>query len=437
MRFIHSADWHLGNRMHNVDRKEEFGNFLTWLKREIENQKAETLVIAGDIFDTANPPTEARTQYNQFLASLLRTCCRNVIIVGGNHDSGALLDSEKEILKALNIHVVGSLANLTPEEMVFELKNDSDQVTGICAAVPYAHEVELRHFYEKDVEKGQLSDLGYAELYKQVYAAADKLRNGRDIPVIATGHLYAANLEGRYGNEEDEGKWDDGKRQLDVVGNLGSVHVGSFPKEFDYVALGHIHYPTMVAKNPKIRYSGSPLILGFDEHNLKHCILSVDVEKDKEPEVQKIEVPETVIYKRISGKCAEIESKLKDLVKNNPGKEVNIEVDYLWEEGVDINASIEKWMEFLPENMAIVHKKKNEEQKVSGGEVETYDDIGAEELTFEEIFTSLIIKKSIIDKTDKTPEQIQEIQNEKVGKYLNLLLDSVNDYEKGVRYEDK
>jgi len=436
MRFIHSADWHLGNRMHNVDRKEEFGSFLAWLKKEIENQKAETLVIAGDIFDTANPPTEARTQYNQFLASLLRTCCRNVIIVGGNHDSGALLDSEKEILKALNIHVVGALANLTPEQMVFELINDDEEVVGICAAVPYAHESELRHFYEKDVEKGQLSDLGYAELYKQVYEAADKLRNGRNIPVIATGHLYAANLEGRYGDEEIEAKCDDGKRQLDVVGNLGSVHVSSFPKEFDYVALGHIHYPTMVAKNPKIRYSGSPFILGFDEHNLKHCVLTVDVEKGKEPEVQKIVVPETVIYKRITGKAEEIEKQLKTLVENNPEKEVNIEVDYLWEDGVDINAAIERWMDLLPENMAIVHKKKNEEQQVSGGEISSYDDIDADDLTFEEIFTSLIIKKHEIDKTDKTPEQIQKEQNEQVEKILPLLMEAVNDYEKGVRYED-
>lgn len=437
MKFIHSADWHLGNRMHNVERKEEFQAFLSWLKSEIENQKAETLVIAGDIFDTANPPTDARTQYNNFLASLLRTCCRNVIIVGGNHDSGVLLDSQKDILNALNIHVVGTIANLEPSDMVFELKNDADEVIGICAAVPFAHENELREYSQgQDVKPGELADCGYAALYKMVYEEADKLRDGKNIPIIATGHLYAANLEGRFSASENEEKIDDGRRQLDVVGNLGSIHIGTFPKEFDYVALGHIHYPTMVAKNPKVRYSGSPFVLGFDEHDIKHCILSVEVENGDEPKVKKIEVPQLVLYNRISGKCDEIEKEIDELIKESDGKEINIEINYDWEDGLDINDFVEKMSQKLPENMAIIHKKRNENQNVSGSGYSIMDEGDVEDLKFEDIFRGRILEKCEIDKTNLTEEEIKVKQDEMVDRYLSLLMTAVNDFDNGVRYED-
>ncbi len=91
MRFIHTADWHLGNKMHDIDRTSEVNFFLSWLKTQIENQKALSLIISGDIFDTTNPPTESRTQFKNFLSSLLPTCCKNVVIIGGNHDSASLL----------------------------------------------------------------------------------------------------------------------------------------------------------------------------------------------------------------------------------------------------------------------------------------------------------------------------------------------------------
>lgn len=438
MKFIHTADWHLGNKMHNIDRKKEFDSFFLWLKKEIEKEDAETLVIAGDIFDTANPSTEARTQYNRFLASLLGTCCKNIIIVGGNHDSGALLDSQKEILDALNIHVVGMIANLEPEDMVFELLNKKEEVIGICAAVPYAHEIELRKYYDLDTEKGTFGDFAYKELYKQVYEKANKLRNGRQIPIIATGHLYAANLEGRFSNDEIEMKSDDGKREIDVVGNLGSIHVETFPTEFDYVALGHIHYPTMVAKNAKVRYSGSPFVLGFDEHNIKHCVLSVEIENATDsPKVKKIEVPKTVIYKRITGNKSELQSEIESIIKNPPEKETFIELNYNWEDDFDVNEFIEKQNELLSgKNTLIIHKKHNDEQILSGKSNIIVDASDVEDLTPEEIFKELILKECKIDITNLSEEEQESKRNENLEKYLPLLMETYKEYEGGKRYAD-
>ena len=106
MKFIHTADWHLGNSMHDIDRQKETEQFLAWLKERIVELGAQCLVIAGDIFDTTNPPIEARRQYFRFLASLLETDCKNIVLIGGNHDSGALLDAPRDLLEALNIQMV-------------------------------------------------------------------------------------------------------------------------------------------------------------------------------------------------------------------------------------------------------------------------------------------------------------------------------------------
>ena len=107
MRFIHTADWHLGNQMHDIDRQEEAQAFLQWLKNQIVEKNADTLIVAGDIFDTANPSAKSQRLYYTFLSWLKDTCCKNVVIVGGNHDSAVMLDSSKRLLEVLHIHVVG------------------------------------------------------------------------------------------------------------------------------------------------------------------------------------------------------------------------------------------------------------------------------------------------------------------------------------------
>lgn len=440
MKIVHSADWHLGNRMHKVERGGEFKAFLSWLKTEIEKEKAETLVVAGDIFDTVNPPTDSRTQYNVFLASLLGTCCKNVVVVGGNHDSGSLLDSEKEILEALNIHVIGSIGNVEPKDMVFELVDGQGKVNGICCAVPYAHEVELRKYCpdDREIEKGTFHDISYGELYRQVAEEAEKLRGGRDIPIIATGHLYAANLEGRFSGENVESsESDDGKRALDgVMGNLGSVHENIFPETFDYVALGHIHYPTMVNKNPKIRYSGSPFILGFDEHDIKHGVLSVEIEKGKEPAVRKVEVPRIVDWLRISGKGSEIKKTLEGYIANPPEKETNLEVYYTWEEEVDINELLIYVIEKLPSNVAVVHFKRNEEQDVGTASSGALDDFEDENVSNEEIFRTLILNKYEFVKEGLSEEELKNKEQEILDTYLPLFLEAAQAFEGGARIED-
>lgn len=430
MKFIHTADWHLGNSLFKIDRTQEFDQFLAWLKDTIVEKEPDALVISGDVFDIANPPVNARKQYNAFLASLLTTKCRNVFIVGGNHDSGALLDSEKEILDVLNIHVVGSVNNLEPEDMVFEIKDENGEVIGICGAVPFAREIELRKYYEEEVEPGKLSDCSYEKLYNLIKEAAENKKNGKKVPVIATGHLYASGLEGRFEGCEKEPKCDDGRRSIDdVIGNLGSVHVSVFPEDFSYVALGHIHYTSMVAKNPTIRYSGSPFILGFDEADLPRHVLLVETNEGEETKVEKIQVPRFFDFKRLKGTIDEIVEKL-ETYKNVPVElPTFLELYYKREDGVNANDVFYEAAMNLPENVHVVNKKAQDERQTENYLLGDLDIDEMKNLEPEDIFRSLILSKSSINTEGMSEEEKKQKEDELVNKYLPLFMEVAKEVE--------
>ena len=414
MKFIHTADWHLGNSMHNIDRIGEVRAFFKWLKKQIEAEKAEALVVAGDIFDTINPPVEARHEYYKFLATLLDTCCRNVIIIAGNHDSASFINAPKDLLEALNIHVVGNISNIPVEELVFELKDSAGNATAVCAAVPFVREADLRRFAEEDRD---FVDNSFGGLYRQAYEAADLLRAGRNIPVIATGHLYAANLEGRLAEIPCGEKTDDGTKTIDLVGNLGAVNVSVFPVEFDYVALGHIHYMTRVAKNDRIRYSGSPFILGFDEANIRRNVLLVDVQCGSAPQVTPLEVPQLFDFIRVEGTVEEIKTAIDSLCLRSFDKNTYIEVAYKAEAGKNIHDALSECCINPP--LYIVSWKAKFNNRHYDSTLESFGVSDVTELSEEDVFKTLILNKTQLD-----PES--EEAKELIKEYLPLFQEIAN-----------
>lgn len=394
MRFIHTADWHLGNQMHDIDRHEEVLQFLNWLKNQIIEKKAEALVISGDIFDTVNPSVEARRFYYSFLASLVGTCCHNIIIVGGNHDSAVLLDSAKQLLEVLDIRVVGSINNLSAEDMVFELFDGDKNAIGICIASPFVRETELRNLLDdSDIEDCDLFSVAYKQFYENLYEAAEKLRAGRNIPVIATGHLYARDLEGRLNGVASNVKSDDGVKVLDVLGTLGNVPSSVFPP-VDYVALGHIHYATTVAGNPAIRYSGSPFVMGFDEAEINHYVLCVDVEQGSAPCVEKLETPTAAVFRRIEGTLGEIKERLSAFCKFSPKKPVYLELCYKRDIGSNAYEFLSDAIAALPENVHIASWKiAEQENHFSATGFDLLDAEEVKNLDDQEVFSQLILAR--------------------------------------------
>ena len=137
MRLLHTSDWHLGRTLCGERRDATFKAFLDWLLELIDARAIDTLLIAGDIFDSAMPPISAQNQYYEFLAALrTRTACRNVIIVSGNHDSALFLDAPGALLNALNIRVIGRAAE-NPEDSVVAVTDSKGATEAVVCAVPF------------------------------------------------------------------------------------------------------------------------------------------------------------------------------------------------------------------------------------------------------------------------------------------------------------
>ncbi|PAM94495.1 exonuclease sbcCD subunit D, partial [Flavobacterium sp. IR1] len=98
MKILHTADWHIGKKLHKHDLSQDFELFIHWLTATIEKEKVDVLLVSGDVFDLANPSSEARKQYYRSLMELRRLDCK-IILTGGNHDSPAMLDAPREILR--------------------------------------------------------------------------------------------------------------------------------------------------------------------------------------------------------------------------------------------------------------------------------------------------------------------------------------------------
>ena len=109
MKILHTADWHLGQRFFDKDRLEEQERFLHFLLDTVKREAIDLLIVAGDVFDTANPPRPAETLYYNFLRRLVDLKHCQAVIVGGNHDSAPHLNATADYLEADGIHIVGAL----------------------------------------------------------------------------------------------------------------------------------------------------------------------------------------------------------------------------------------------------------------------------------------------------------------------------------------
>ncbi len=265
MRLLHTADWHLGKKLENSERTDEHRDFLDWLIIKLETESIDVLVIAGDIFDTGSPSNTALALYYKFLGQLKATCCNDVVVIGGNHDSISTLNAPKDLLKFFNVHVIGGVPDIFTDQII-EIRGKTGKTELVICAVPFLRDKDIKLSVAGEMADERESRIkqGIHDHYHKFVAHILPYKQA-GIPVISTGHLFAAGSSTSESEKEIH------------MGNLGQVHGDQFPKEFDYVALGHIHKPQVVNKMEHIRYSGSPIPLSFSENEDRKQVLILEL----------------------------------------------------------------------------------------------------------------------------------------------------------------
>ena len=143
MKILHTSDWHLGRSLYGRKRYEEFSEFLDWLAETIHHERVDALLVAGDIFDTSAPSNRAQALYYRFLCRVSASTCRHVIVIAGNHDSPSFLNAPRELLRALNVHVIGTVTENCEDEVIL-LGNQEGTPEIIVCAVPYLRDRDIR-----------------------------------------------------------------------------------------------------------------------------------------------------------------------------------------------------------------------------------------------------------------------------------------------------
>ncbi|SEQ29685.1 Exodeoxyribonuclease I subunit D [Ectothiorhodospira magna] len=308
MKILHTSDWHLGRRLFGRQRYEEYQGFLDWLAGLIEDAGVDVLVVAGDVFDTSTPSHLAQSLYYRFLCQLAGSCCRHVVVVAGNHDSPTFLDAPRELLKVLDVHVIGAVPdNLADEVLVLHHPQTGTAELVVCA-VPYLRDRDIRRVTagESLEDKDRKLMEGIRDHYRTVVELACRRREALDghPPLLATGHLFTA------GGRTMDG---DGVRDL-YVGSLAHVDRDIFPDGLDYVALGHLHTAQKVQDSERVRYSGSPLPMGFGEAGQPKYVCLVELETDGTLRVECPQVPVFQPLARVRGDWEVIQARLRELV---------------------------------------------------------------------------------------------------------------------------
>ncbi|MBW2558306.1 MAG: exonuclease SbcCD subunit D C-terminal domain-containing protein [Deltaproteobacteria bacterium] len=293
MKLLHTSDWHIGRTLYGRKRYAEFEAFLNWLADLIELEDIDVLLVAGDVFDNSTPSNYAQGLYYRFLCRVAASADRHVVITAGNHDSPSFLNAPRELLKFLNVHVVGSASN-SPEDELIVLPGPDQKPQLLVCAIPYLRDRDIRtaEAGESVEDKERKIIEGIRTHYSLVCDLAEQKRSTLDkpVPIVAMGHLFTA------GGQTVDG---DGVREL-YIGSLAQVRTDVFPESIDYLALGHLHVPQRVSGSDFIRYCGSPLPLGFGEAQQEKGVVLVEFSGSR-PIVSNIPVPRFQELKTLRG----------------------------------------------------------------------------------------------------------------------------------------
>jgi exonuclease SbcD len=382
MRILHTSDWHLGQHFMGKTRQAEHQAFCAWLIEQVRAQAVDAVLIAGDIFDTGAPPSYAREQYNRFIVELRATGCE-LVVLGGNHDSVAMLGESKTLLAQLGTRVIPGVCEQLDEQLLVLHRRDGSPGAILCG-IPFIRprDVLLSQAGQSAQDKQQSLQQAIQQHYQDLYALAEAKRAelGGDLPIIATGHLTTVGASAS-----------DSVREI-YVGSLEAFPTSAFPPAA-YIALGHIHRPQKVGGLEHIRYCGSPIALSFDEARQQKEVLLVELDSSGLRQISALPVPRFQPLLSLRGSLKELETAIQEAAKQGSAEQpVWLEVlvgtdDYL----SDLQLRIVALCEGLPvEVLRIRRERGNASASLQGQAKETLD-----ELSVEDVFAQRLNSESL------------------------------------------
>lgn len=286
MRIFHTADWHLGKLVQGMYMTEDQRYVLEQFVRAVEEEKPDVVVIAGDLYDRAVPPTEAVDLLNEVLEELVLRLETPVLAVAGNHDSPGRLDFGSRIMKQNGLHIVGQLSADSETVRVADRFGNVD-----FHLVPYAEPGIARHVLQNEaIDSHQ----------EAIKAAIFRIRKRMDPQArhVFVGHAFVTP------KGEERENTSDSERPL-AIGGAEHVDHRLFA-DFHYTALGHLHRAHSVGEE-HIRYAGSLLKYSISEEHHEKGYLLVELDDRGNVQVEKRLLKPRRDLRTVEGRLADIE----------------------------------------------------------------------------------------------------------------------------------
>ncbi len=274
MRFLHTADWHIGKPLRGRSRMDEYAKALDQVAQVAKDRQVDAVLIAGDVFDSPAPPPEAEKLVYNFLAKLVseRIQC---VLIAGNHDHPRKLDALATLLESLGIHVRHEVR--PPDQGgVVKLASRDGKEEARVAVLPFVVERKVVDAcLVMDAEHKWYEE--YSKRIEQILAALTKGLPATTVNIVLA-HLLV-----------DGARVGTGERELHL-GQIYGVNPQQLPSGVQYIALGHLHRPQEVLAPAKTLYPGSLVELDFGEEQQDKSVVVFDAQPQKAPSLELVPI---------------------------------------------------------------------------------------------------------------------------------------------------
>ncbi|SHK94216.1 exonuclease SbcCD subunit D [Fibrobacter sp. UWEL] len=342
MKFIHTADLHIGKRVCEHSMLEDQKYILDQMIKAVNEEKPDAVLIAGDVYDKSVPSADAVEALDDFLVKLSKTGTK-VFVLSGNHDSAERIAFGGRLMQDQGVYMSpvynGSFTPVT-------LKDDAGEVD--VWMLPFVRPANIRACLGNgevaDAEREKITD--YTSAIQMAVSKMNRVPGRRNV-LLAHQFVTGAQVD-ENGSEE-------------FVGGLDNVEAYAFDG-FDYVALGHIHRPQNVAKNEagvgRVRYSGTPLKYSLSEASHEKSLTVVElgaVGTDGNADLKIREIPLKPMrdVRKIEGPFAELVSAEFRSAQEREGKSLDDYVYVVLTDENDVTDAAAKLRGYYPKLMAL------------------------------------------------------------------------------------